>query len=86
VQRAASTLIGILFGFLLARRVLGRHVQSVAALTDRQREVLRAVAGGLSTKEIASLLGITEASVNTHIRRARTILGAPTRAAAAARV
>ncbi|HAF11750.1 MAG TPA: hypothetical protein DCK98_16965 [Chloroflexi bacterium] len=86
MQRAASTLIGVLAGYVFARRVLGRRARSVAALTHRQREVLRAVAGGLSTKEIANLLGISEASVNTHIRRARAILGAPTRAAAAARV
>src|SRR6267142_4235821 len=73
-------------GYLLARRVLARGSESVTALTDRQREVLRAVAGGLSTKEIAIHLGITEASVNTHIRRARLSLGVPTRATAAARV
>src|SRR5207245_9762687 len=78
--------VGVIAGYVLARRVVARRARSVAALTDRQREVLRAVAGGLSTKEIAKLLGISEASVNTHIRRARSILGAPTRAAAAARV
>src|SRR6266550_7279298 len=78
--------VGVVAGYVLARSVLARRGGSAAALTVRQREVLRAVAGGLSTKEIASLLGITEASVNTHIRRARTILGAPTRAAAAARL
>jgi len=50
VRRAASTLIGVLAGYLLARRILTRDGDSVVALTDRQREVLRAVAGGLSTK------------------------------------
>src|SRR5207249_10132872 len=78
--------VGVLAGYVVARRVLARRARSIAALTDRQREALRAVAGGLSTKEIASHLGITEASVNTHIRRARMSLGVPTRAAAAARV
>src|SRR5438093_12638484 len=78
--------VGVVAGYVVARRVLARRARSAAALTDRQREVLRAVAGGLSTKEIAKLLGITEASVNTHVRRARTIIGAPTRAVAAARV
>src|SRR5439155_14972263 len=86
VRRAASTVVGVLAGYVVARRILTRHSESVATLTDRQREVLGAVAGGLSTKEIASHLGITEASVNTHIRRARMSLGVPTRAAAAARV
>ena len=80
MQRAASILVGVIGGYVLARRLVARRTRSVAALTDRQREVLRAVAGGLSTKEIAKLLGISEASVNTHVRRARTILGAPTRA------
>src|SRR3954470_6552441 len=79
-------MVGLLAGYVIARRVLARRGRTIAALTDRQREVLRAVAGGLSTKEIASHLGITEASVNTHIRRARMSLGVPTRAAAAARV
>jgi len=86
VQRAASLLLGVCAGYVIARRIVVRRQESVATLTDRQREVLRAVAGGLETKEIALLLGITEATVNTHIRRARTILGAPTRAAAVARV
>jgi len=75
--------VGVVAGYVLARRILARRARSVAALTARQREVLRAVAGGLSTKEIALLLGITEASVNTHIRRARAILRAPTREAEA---
>ena len=51
--------VGVVAGYVLARRILARRARSVAALTDRQREVLRAVAGGLSTKEIALLLGIT---------------------------
>jgi DNA-binding CsgD family transcriptional regulator len=63
--------VGVLAGYVVARRVLARRARSVAALTDRQREVLRAAAGGLSTKEISELLGISAASVNTHIRRAR---------------
>jgi len=69
--------VGVLVGYAVARRILRRGSESVATLTDRQREVLRAVAGGLSTKEIASHLGITEASVNTHIRRARMSLVCP---------
>jgi DNA-binding NarL/FixJ family response regulator len=50
-------LVGVVAGYVVARRVLARRAPSVAALADRQREVLRAVAGGLSTKEISELPG-----------------------------
>ncbi|TMG46118.1 MAG: helix-turn-helix transcriptional regulator [Chloroflexi bacterium] len=84
-QRTASLLLGLVAGYVFSRRVLDRRAVE-GALTDRQREILRAVAAGRTTKEIASEFGITPASVNTHIRRARMSLGVPTRAAAAARV
>src|SRR5206468_1322799 len=34
--------VGVIAGYVLARRILARRARSVAALTDRQREVLRA--------------------------------------------
>jgi DNA-binding NarL/FixJ family response regulator len=37
-----------------------------AGLTEREREVARAVASGASNKEIARRLGITERSVKAH--------------------
>ena len=40
--------------------------QDLSALTDREREVLVLLARGLSTKEIASSLGIGARTVETH--------------------
>jgi DNA-binding CsgD family transcriptional regulator len=53
-------------------------------ITDRQTEILRLVARGMTSKEIARHEGITLNTVNTHVRRARTSLGVATRAAAVA--
>jgi DNA-binding NarL/FixJ family response regulator len=44
-------------------------------LTERQREVLRGVASGLSTKEIASRLSISEKTVTNHRARIMERLG-----------
>lgn len=51
-------------------------------LTDRQREVLEWVADGHSTADIASGLGVTQATVEKHLRLARAALGADTTAQA----
>jgi DNA-binding CsgD family transcriptional regulator len=40
--------------------------QDLSSLTDREREVLIMLARGLSTKEIASSLGIGTRTVETH--------------------
>jgi predicted ATPase/DNA-binding CsgD family transcriptional regulator len=55
-----------------------------AALTVREREVLRLIAGGHSDKEIALALGITRFTASNHVSNIRTKLGAPSRAAVAA--
>ncbi|MEU8080269.1 response regulator transcription factor [Catellatospora citrea] len=49
-------------------------------LTTREREVVRMVARGMSTEEVARELYIGEATVRTHVYRVRTKLGVRDRA------
>lgn len=46
-----------------------RAPDALATLTDRELEVLRHVAGGLSNNEIAAKLHLSEATVKTHMTR-----------------
>lgn len=55
-----------------------------AALSHREREVLRLVAGGRSNKQIARELGITERTVKFHVTSILNKLGAENRAQAVA--
>jgi DNA-binding NarL/FixJ family response regulator len=48
----------------------------LAGLTDREREVMALVAGGLGNDEIAGRLYLSPATVRTHVSRAMTKLGA----------
>lgn len=54
------------------------------ALSEREREVLRKIAGGHSNKQIAQALGITERTVKFHVTSIRNKLGAENRAQAVA--
>jgi len=62
----------------------GRPRQA-GAVTDRQQEILSLVHGGLRTPEIAHRLGLSPATVDTHIRGAMSRLGVSSRAEAARR-
>jgi len=55
-----------------------------AALTVREREVLTLVAQGLTDAQIADRLYLSSHTVHRHVANARTKLGVPSRAAAAA--
>jgi DNA-binding NarL/FixJ family response regulator len=68
----------------------GRHSAAPAGkpdppLTNRELEILRLVATGLGTKEIASQLRLSEHTVHRHIANILNKLGVPSRAAAVAR-
>ncbi len=55
-------------------------VPDLGALTEREREVMVLVAGGLSNDEIAERLVISPATAKTHVSRAMVKLGARDRA------
>lgn len=65
----------------LAARLLARATRASQArvpsgqLTTREHEVLRAIARGLSTQEIAKLLGMSAKTVDSHRRNMREKLG-----------
>ena len=60
------------------------RASSTAALTRREREVLRLASGGLACKQIARSLGISPKTVEQHKTRAFRRLGVPNQAAAVA--
>jgi DNA-binding NarL/FixJ family response regulator len=57
-----------------------RVPDGLAALTEREREVLVLVASGLSTEDIAERLVVSPHTAKTHVNRAMTKLGAHDRA------
>lgn len=68
----------------VATRVLGRlHSPSTPVLSSRELEVLQAVAEGLSNRDIARSLHLSEATVKTHLLHVFSKLGVDNRTAAA---
>jgi len=63
-------------------RLQGRHVgrERLDVLTDREREVVRLVAAGLSNEEIGQRLHVSPLTAKTHVSRAMTKLGVRDRA------
>ncbi len=59
---------------------LRTDARALSALTDREREVLRLVAAGLSNDEIAARLFLSPLTVKTHVSRIMTKLDAHDRA------
>jgi DNA-binding NarL/FixJ family response regulator len=52
-------------------------------LTQRETEVIRLLARGLQTKQMARVLGISVKTADNHIQNAYSKIGVSTRAAAA---
>lgn len=69
----------------LAQRVVARISRPEADLSPREVEILAAVARGLSNREIARSLVISEATVKTHLVHVFTKLDVESRTAAVAR-
>lgn len=79
---------GVAFSPALMRRAVAEHrvnpaLAAIERLTPREREVLGALAGGGTNKEIAIALGITPGTVKTHVERLIGKLGVRDRTQAA---
>lgn len=70
---------------LASRHRYGNGGDAPLRVTGRQREVLKLLATGQSNKEIAIALGLSPATVKTHVAQAMATIGASNRAEAAAR-
>ena len=59
------------------------RIERPAGLTEREAEVVRLLARGLQTKQIAHALGISVKTADQHVQNAYAKIGVSTRAAAA---
>ena len=62
----------------------GNAPAMMQSLTPREREVLMLLADGETTTSAASLLGVNESTIRTHVERMRNKLAVNTRAAVVA--
>lgn len=81
-KAAAQRVTGFLDELATARPDVSRPEDQ--RLTDREIEVLRLVAGGMSDGEIAARLVLSEHTVHRHVANIRTRLGVSSRSAAVA--
>jgi DNA-binding NarL/FixJ family response regulator len=81
----APTVTRRLIGVFAERRPAGAEAarQQLAALTEREQEVARAVARGLSNAQIGRELAMSEATVKAHVSRLLAKLGLANRVQAA---
>jgi len=66
------------FDRLKSTAVLQKHVQSLEALTPREREVMVAITKGMTHREVGELLGISPRTVEVHKGRVMEKLGVKT--------
>lgn len=88
IHRLREALLGELVVSPSLARVLAQALRSPrsassADLTDRERQVLKMVVGGLSNKMIGNKLGITEGTVKVHVKHLLHKLGLRSRVEAA---
>ncbi len=69
---------------MLAGILVSAQSDKVPSLTQREREVLRLLADGLSNEEIGKRLFISPETVRTHVRKAMAKLDSDTRTQAVA--
>jgi DNA-binding NarL/FixJ family response regulator len=60
--------------------VAGEHAPAETAFTDREREVIRLVAGGLTNREIGGEIFVSESTAKFHVRNVMRKLGVHSRA------
>lgn len=75
---------GSVFAAPVAARLVRRSTDRESGLTEREIEVLARLSSGVSNRELARELLVSEATVKSHLSRIYTKLGVDTRAGAVA--